>query len=185
MFLTGFVALNVDLSSQATLAQTKEPTQIKMPEIIVLGADAKFGKVTFNHVKHNGGEYSADGAGPIACIACHHAAQPVAELAKYPPLKTAWPADRTTTLTAELFTKDPKAAGVAACRDCHARVGQIPKLISEIPVVKEPGTTTLLRLTNQMAFHRACDVCHFEVKIQRPDSKVPNATRCDSCHKRT
>ncbi len=185
LLVMGFVALNVDLSPEVAHAQTNPPAQIKMPEVIVLAQDAKLGKVTFNHVKHNGGEYSADGAGPIACIGCHHAAQPVSELAKFPPLKTAWPADRTTTLTAELFNKDPKAAAVAACRDCHARVGQVPKLMPEIPVVKEPGTTTLLKMTNQMAFHKACDVCHFEVKIQRPDSKTPNATQCNSCHKRT
>src|SRR5687767_11798938 len=67
---------------------------IKMPEVIVLGKDAKLGSVTFNHVSHNGGKYSIDGTGPIACAECHHAAQPASELAKHPPLKTAWPADR-------------------------------------------------------------------------------------------
>lgn len=180
-----FVVSSVDMSSMRALAQIKEPTQIKMPEVIVLGQDSKLGKVTFNHVKHNGGDYTADGTGPIACIECHHTAQPAAELVKYPPLKTAWPADRTTTLTADLFNKDPKAAGVAACRDCHARVGQVPKLMPEIPVVKQPGSTTLLTLTNQMAFHKNCDVCHFEVRAQRPGIKAPNATQCTSCHKRT
>lgn len=157
----------------------------KIPEVIILANDSKLGKVTFNHLKHNGGDYSADGVGPIACIECHHTAQPAAELAKFPPLQTAWPADRTTTLTAELFKKDPAAAGVAACRECHARGGQTPKLLPTIPVVKQPGGTTLLTMTNQMAFHKACDVCHFEVKAQRPEVKVPSPTQCGSCHKRT
>ncbi len=76
----------------------------KIPDVIVLGKDSKLGSVTFNHVKHNGGEYSIDGTTAIGCVECHHTAQPAAELEKHPPLKTAWPADRTTTLTAELFT---------------------------------------------------------------------------------
>src|SRR5215213_8181859 len=93
--------------------------QTKIPEVIILGKDAKLGQITFNHVNHNGGKYSIDGTGPIACIECHHTAQPASTL--HAPLKTSWPTDRTTTLTAELFNKDPAAAGVAACRDCHAR----------------------------------------------------------------
>jgi cytochrome c553 len=176
------------ISSERPKAQTQpaNAAQVvtKIPEVIILGSDAKLGKVTFNHVKHNGGEYSADGAGPIACVSCHHTAQPAAELVKFPGLQTVWPANRTTTLTAELFNKDPRAAGVAACRDCHARVGQTPKLMPAIPSVKQPGATTLLTMTNQMAFHKNCDVCHFEVNIQRPGTKVPDATKCNSCHKR-
>ena len=155
----------------------------KMPEVIILGKDSKLGSVTFNHVKHNSGEYSV--GGPIACIECHHTAQPKTELMKYPPLATEWPTGRTTTLTTELFMKDSKGAGVAACRDCHARAGDKPKLIPEIPIVKDPGSTTLTKLTNQLAFHQACDACHFQVSFNRVGSKVPNATKCLSCHKKT
>ncbi len=184
-FAFNLVSINlVRPSAQAQKSSVPVKDVTKIPEVIILANDAKLGKVTFNHVKHNGGDYSADGAGPIACIECHHAAQPASELVKFPPLATAWPADRTTTLTAELFKKDPAAAGVAACRDCHARVGQTPKLLPAIPVVKQAGGTTLLTLTNQMAFHKACDVCHFEVKAQRPEAKVPSPTQCASCHKR-
>jgi len=173
----GAAAFNFD---RIAVAQTQT-----MPEVIILGKDAKLGQVTFNHVKHNGGTYSIDGTGPIACIECHHVAQPPSALAAHPPLKTAWPAGRTTTLTADLFKKDPAAAGVAACRDCHARANTTPKLMPEIPVVKHESSTALITLTNQQAFHRACDGCHVEVRLQNPASKAPSATSCMSCHKRT
>ena len=45
-----------------------QTVQTKMPEVIILGKDAKLGQVTFNHVSHNGGKYSIAGTGPIACI---------------------------------------------------------------------------------------------------------------------
>lgn len=173
-----------DLSAVRGLAQTKAIDQ-KMPEVIILAKDAKFGTVTFNHVSHNGGKYSIDGTGPIACIECHHTAQPATELVKFPPLKTAWPSDRTTILTADLFAKDPAKAGVAACRDCHARAQQTPKLIAEIPVIKHEASSALITLTNQQAFHRNCDGCHIAVQEQNPTSIAPKATNCMSCHKRS
>lgn len=155
----------------------------KMPEVIVLGKVGKQGIVTFNHVKHNSGEYSL--GGPIACIECHHTAQPASQIAKYPPLQTDWPKGRTTTLTAELFAKDPNGAGVAACRDCHARVGDKPKLMAEIPILKDPGSPLLVKLTNQLAIHQTCDSCHFQISFNKPDSKVPSVTNCKTCHKRS
>jgi cytochrome c553 len=69
--------------------------------------------------------------------------QPAAEVQKHPPLKTSWPADRTTTLTGELFAKGPAAAGVAACRNCHARAGEVPKLLSAIPEIKHESSTAI------------------------------------------
>src|SRR4030095_2047579 len=149
---TGFSAvmfIGSELAGEKTAAQVA----VKMPEVIVLAKDNKLGPVTFNHISHNGGKYSIDGTGPIACIECHHTAQPGSEVAKHPPLKTSLPADRTTTLTSELFTKDPAAAGVAACRDCHARAGQTPKLLPAIPEIKHESSTTMISLTNQQAFH--------------------------------
>src|SRR5947208_1402299 len=73
----------------------------KLPEVIQLGKEAKLGVVNFNHAAHATKNRNIEGTAPIACIECHHTAQPAAEVAKHPPLKTAWPADRTTTLTAE------------------------------------------------------------------------------------
>jgi len=163
-----------------TLAQEVK----KMPETIILGKDAKLGQITFNHVSHNGGKYSVSGTGPIACTECHHTAQPAAELEKRPPLKTSWPAGRTTTLTADLFAKDPNGAGVAACHECHARAGMTPKNLPAIPKIKLESGTGDVELTNQQAFHRACTSCHAEVKKNNPASKGPTAMQCTACHKK-
>lgn len=157
----------------------------KIPEVIVLGQEAKLGRVTFNHRKHNGGTYSIDGTGPIACVECHHVARPASELVKLPPLKTAWPADRTTTLTEELFLKDPAAAQVQACRTCHVRQGGTPKLVSQIPEIKHESSTALIQLINQQAFHRNCTGCHTEAKKQKPTMKGPTALQCTMCHKKS
>ncbi|HEX6127153.1 MAG TPA: cytochrome c3 family protein [Pyrinomonadaceae bacterium] len=172
-----------EIAGERVAAQAKP--DIKMPDVVVLAKDSKLGSVTFNHVSHNGGKYSIDGTGPIACIECHHVAQPASEIAKHPPLKTAWPADRTTTLTAELFTKDPAGAGVAACRDCHARAAETPKLIPAIPEIKHEGSTAMISLTNQQAFHRNCAGCHTEAKKDKPAIKAPTTMQCTMCHKRT
>ncbi len=166
-----------------TLAQKAD--EQKMPEVIVLGKDAKLGQVTFSHAKHNGGTYSITPGSPIACISCHHTAQPAAEIAKHAPLKTAWPADRTTSLTAELFAKDAKAAGVAGCRECHARTGEKPKLLDAIPEIKHEGSPALITLNNMTALHRTCAGCHGEVRKTVATSKGPIQTQCTMCHKKT
>lgn len=173
-----------ELLSSRTNAQTAPAPPQTMPDIIVLGKDAKLGQVTFNHKSHNGGKYSIDQNGPIECISCHHTAQPQSEIAKHPPLKTSWPADRTTTLTADLWAKDPQNAGVAGCRDCHARAGEKPKLMDKIPEIKHEGSTAIISVTNQQAFHRACAGCHTEVKKTRPNSTGPTTTQCTMCHKK-
>lgn len=184
VFLTaGIVGSKGYFSTIKSAAQSTPQDDVKMPQVVTLGTDAKLGKVTFDHVKHNGGAYSIDGTGPIACIECHHTAQPAAEIAKHPPLKTAWPAERTTTLTAELFSKGAAAAGVAACRDCHARAGETPKLIAAIPEIKHEASTALITLTNQQAFHRTCAGCHTEV-AKTKKIKAPTAMQCTQCHKK-
>jgi len=173
------VLLGSEIGGETALAQ------VKMPDVIVLAKDSKLGAVTFNHVSHNGGKYSIDGTGPIGCTECHHVAQPAAELVKHPPLKTAWPADRTTTLTADLFAKDPSAAGVAACRSCHARTGETPKLLSAIPEIKHESSTAMITLNNQQAFHRNCAGCHTEAAKEKAAIKAPKTMQCTMCHKRT
>lgn len=157
----------------------------KMPEVVILGKDAKLGQVAFSHVKHNGGTYTITPGTPIACTTCHHTARPAAEFAKLAPLKTSWPADRTTTLTAEVFAKDPKGAGVASCRDCHARADQKPKLLDKIPEIKHEGSAAAMTMTNMQAFHRTCSGCHGEVRKTVPLSKGPIQTQCIMCHKKT
>ena len=159
-------------------------TPLKMPTTLTLGTDAKLGPVAFNHAAHAQGTRNIAGTGPIACVECHHAAQPAAEVAKHPPLKTAWPADRTTTLTAELVEKDPASVGVVGCRSCHARAGMKPSALPEIPTIKHESSPAAVTLTNQQAFHRSCAACHDEVVKQRPDAKAPKTTQCMACHKK-
>jgi cytochrome c553 len=159
-------------------------SQTKAPETIVLAKDAKLGQVAFNHMKHATENRSADLSKPIACVDCHHTAQPAAEAAKRPPHKTAWPADRTTTLTMDLLDKDPNALG-AKCTDCHARTGEKSKLLPEIPSVKLEGGTEPTVMNNQQAFHHACGDCHDAVAKAKPDSTGPTSKKCTACHKKT
>ncbi len=182
-FTAASVLVLIELTVKSGLAQQADVS--KMPEVITLGNDAKLGQVTFSHAKHNGGAYTITPGTPISCVSCHHTARPAAEVAKLPPLKTSWPADRTTTLTAELFAKDPKSAGVASCRDCHARADQKPKLIDKIPEIKHESSAAPVAMTNMQAFHRTCVGCHTEVKKTMPAAKGPTQMQCTMCHKKS
>lgn len=178
LLITNSSSITSDVSAQGG----KKP-----PETIILAKEAKLGQVTFNHVDHFTKNRSADGTKPIACVECHHTAQPASEAAKRPPHKTAWPADRTTTLTAELLEKDPNAPAVNVCTDCHARADTKPKLLPEIPQLKFEGSAEPTILTNQQAFHRNCGGCHDEVVKARPslDPPPPTSKKCVACHKKT
>lgn len=156
----------------------------KLPEVIMLGTEAKLGSTKFNHLDHATKNRCVDGTMQIACVECHHTAQPAAEAVKHPPHKTAWPADRTTTLTAELLEKDPNAPVVNVCRDCHARADTKPKLLPEIPQVKFEGSAEPTIMTNQQAFHHACGSCHDEVAKKKPDTTAPTSKKCMQCHKK-
>ena len=157
----------------------------KPQDVYTLSQSAKLGAVKFSHINHVTKNLSVDGTKPIDCIECHHTAQPAAEVAKHPPHKTAWPADRTTTLTAELLEKDPNAAGVALCTDCHARAGEKPKLLPEIPTLKLESAAEPVVLNNQQAFHRNCGGCHDEVAKAKPATTAPTSKKCVACHKKT
>jgi len=157
----------------------------KPPETITLGADVKLGAIKFNHLDHITKNRSVDGTAQIACVECHHTAQPAAEAVKHPPHKTVWPADRTTTLTAELLEKDPKAPAVNVCRDCHAKTDTKPTLLPDIPQVKFEGSAEPTVMTNQQAFHRNCGSCHDEVAKKRADTTAPTSKKCMVCHKKT
>jgi len=157
----------------------------KPPETITLGADVKLGAVKFNHLDHITKNRSVDGTTQLACVECHHTAQPASEAVKHPPHKTVWPADRTTTLTAELLEKDANAPVVNVCRDCHAKTDTKPKLLPEIPQVKFEGSAEPTILTNQQALHRNCGSCHDEVAKKKPDTTGPTSKKCMVCHKKT
>ena len=155
------------------------------PDTIVLAKEAKLGPVNFNHLKHITENRSPDGTKKIECIECHHTAQPAAEALKHPPHKTVWPADRTTTLTAESLANDANMT-VVICTDCHARADQKPKLLPEIPRLKFEGAAEETIMTNQQAFHRNCGGCHDEVVKARPalDPAPPTSKKCVACHKK-
>jgi hypothetical protein len=180
-----FAILLVSSTSTSTTGVSAQDGK-KPPEVITLGADAKLGQIKFNHLDHITKNRSADGTKQLACVECHHTAQPVAEAVKHPPHKTVWPADRTTTLTAELLEKDGNALG-AVCRDCHAKTDTKPKLLPEIPQVKFEGSAEVTIMTNQQAFHRNCGGCHDAVMKARPDLTPPPPTskKCVACHKKT
>ena len=176
------VAVNFAIDgANATSAVTKEGRQPQ--EVYKLSPEAKLGLVTFSHLNHVS-KYALDGTTSIACVNCHHTAQPVAEAVKHPPHKTVWPADRTTTLTADLFEKDANAPAVNGCRDCHARAGEKPVVLATIPQLKMEGDAEAVSLTNQQAFHRSCGGCHDAVVKKRSDATAPTSKKCTACHKK-
>jgi hypothetical protein len=168
----------------SSLVINRTNSQGKIPDTIVLAKESKLGQVTFNHAKHATENRSEDLKGPIACVECHHSAQPAAEAVKHPPHKTVYPADRTTTLTVDLLASDAKAVG-AICTDCHARNGEKPKLLPEIPSVKLPGGSEPTVMTNQQAFHVNCGGCHDAVAKAKADTTAPTSKKCTTCHKKT
>jgi class III cytochrome C family protein len=161
-------------------AQTQTTT---LPETIVLAEKAALGKVSFSHSNHITKNYNIEGARPVQCVECHHVEQPESEAKKVGHL-TVYPSDRTTTLTAELLTKEPNTK-VTPCRSCHARKEEKPALLPKIPEIKSENSTAIITLTNQQAFHRACAGCHDQVVKARPDAKSPTTNKCTACHKKT
>lgn len=178
--LTGAVALV--FSSQIVTFDASAQGGKKPQDTYVLASEAKLGTVKFSHVDHITKNRSIESS-QVTCVECHHTAQPAADAAKHPPLKTAWPADRATTLTMELAEKDASAVG-ALCRDCHARADAKPKLLPEIPTIKLEVGTELVTLNNQQAFHRNCAGCHDEIAKTRTDVTPPTSKKCTACHKR-
>lgn len=164
--------------SDASLIQTKQP------DTLVLSEKAPLGRVTFSHTNHTTKNYNIEGQKPVACTECHHVEQPAEEAKKLPPHQTAYPPDRTTTLTAELLAKEPSTK-VVPCRSCHARKEEKPAVWPEIPQMKSENSTAMITLTNQQAFHRACAGCHDQAVKARPESKSPTTMKCVACHKKT
>lgn len=181
-------ALGMPFSASVPSFSTAGPSQDapavpkEIPDVIILAQDGKLGKVKFNHANHATKNYNIAGTGPIDCVECHHTAQPASEAAKHPPLKTAWPADRTTTLTKELLANDPNSVGHIACRNCHARAGTTPITLPAIPEIKASDSAAIVTLTNQLAFHRNCANCHADVLKNRKDIKGPTPQQCTKCH---
>ena len=172
-------ALRGGAASLAVQAQT-------MKDEYKLSTDSKKDKakslpLTFSHLNHSTKNYSVDGKSVVGCVECHHTDRPAAEAATHPPLKTADPADRTTTLTAETI-KDSKTPVVRGCRDCHAQEGEKPKFGDAIPEVTYEGDTDPTVLTNEEAYHRNCNTCHDAATQQRKLTTAPTGNECLKCH---
>jgi hypothetical protein len=166
----------------AVMRSTTNTQDAKKPQdVYTLATEAKLGPVKFSHVDHTTKNRAVDGT-QIACVACHHTAQPAAEAAKHPPHKTAWPADRTTTLTAELLN-DASAPPVNLCTECHARAEAKPKLLPEIPKMTAEGSAEPVVLNNQQAFHRSCGGCHDAI-AKTKETTAPTSKKCLACHKK-
>ena len=185
-FLVALVILGSATSvTESTAQNPSSPAGRKAQDVYMLGAEAKLGGVSFSHVNHVTKNRNLEGTAPMACVECHHTAQPASEVAKHPPLKTAWPRDRTTTLTAELFEKDPQAPEMVVCRDCHSRTDTKPRLLPELPQIKLEEGTALITLNNQQAYHRNCAGCHDEIVKNRKDVNPPTTKKCMACHMKT
>ncbi|HVS82065.1 MAG TPA: cytochrome c3 family protein [Pyrinomonadaceae bacterium] len=182
IFTILLVSSTSNLTSDVTAQDGKKPQ-----DTYTMATETKLGTVTYSHINHITKNRSVDGTKQLACVECHHTAQPASEAVKHPPHKTVWPADRTTTLTADLFEKDPNAPLVNVCRDCHARADTKPKALPEIPQVTFEGSAEPTIMTNQQALHRKCGGCHDEVVKARPDLTPPPPTskKCLACHKKT
>jgi hypothetical protein len=149
------------------------------PKEVVLGKDSqsdKYGEVAFNHENHATKNYGIDGKSVIACVECHHTDQPATAL--QPPLKTS---ERPVALTAKLL-EAADAKPVKGCRACHLQAGDDS---AAIPSVTYSGKTTPTKLTNEVAYHTNCNICHDKAIAARPalKGKAPGSNDCLPCHK--
>jgi len=163
-------------NASATLQEKESKTQ---PKETVLAKDSqsdKYGEVAFNHENHSTKKYSVDGQSVLACVECHHTDQPAAGLK--PPLKTS---ERNVILTAAVLqAADAKA--VKTCRACHLQAGDDSAPIPTVQYADKPAAT---KLTNEVAYHINCNVCHDKAIAARPalKGKAPGSNDCVPCHK--
>lgn len=170
----------VVIAGSAFNGQQEIPKESKtQPKEVLLDQDSqsdKYGEVPFNHENHATKPYSPDGKAVIACVECHHTDQPAAALQA--PLKTS---ERAAALTAKsLAAADAKP--VKTCRACHLQAGDDS---APLPTVTYAGKTTPTKLTNEVAYHTNCNICHDKAIAARPalKGKVPGSNDCLPCHK--
>ena len=169
------------IGSGSRFAATQDvPNESKtQPKEATLDKDSqsdKYGEVAFNHENHTTKNYSVDGKTVIACVECHHTDQPASALQA--PLKTS---ERAVALTAKLL-EAPDTKAVKGCRACHLQAGDDS---ASIPSVTYAGKTTPTKLTNEVAYHMNCNVCHDKAIAARPalKGKIPGSNDCLTCHK--
>ncbi len=176
----GCAAVIIAGSNSAFFSAQDIPKESKVqPKEVTLGKDSqsdKYGEVAFNHENHATKTYSPDGKTVLTCVECHHTDQPASGLK--PPLKTT---ERDVVLTtAVLQATDAKA--VKSCRGCHLQAGDDS---SPIPTVTYPGKPAPTKLTNEIAYHQNCNICHDNAIAARPalKGKTPGSNDCVPCHK--
>ncbi|MBA2705176.1 MAG: cytochrome c3 family protein [Blastocatellia bacterium] len=178
--MLAFIAVVIaGTNSQLSSAQTPEKESKTQPKEVVLDKDSqsdKYGEVPFNHENHSGKTYSPDGKTVLTCVECHHTDQPPADLK--PPLKTS---ERAVVLTAaSLAAADAKP--VKTCRACHLQAGDDSATTPTVTYADKPAPT---KLTNEIAYHTNCNLCHDKAIAARPvlKGKVPGSNDCFPCHK--
>ena len=160
-----------------TVFQEKESKT--QPKEVALSKDSqsdKYGEVPFNHENHTTKKYSVDGSTVLACVECHHTDQPPTGLKA--PLKTS---ERAVVLTAAVL-EAADAKPVKSCRACHLQAGDDS---ATIPSVQYPDKPAPTKLTNEVAFHINCNICHDRAIAARPalKGKAPGSNDCIPCHK--
>jgi cytochrome c553 len=145
--------------------------------------DTKWGEMLnpaalFDHSKHNSDVvHSYDGKTVTACVECHHTAQPSAP-AGQEYLKKFEAKEILTAATLEK-SKEP----VKSCRACHFQESSEetddypPKGVT---YPKKSGKPPSGKLTNFVAYHTNCILCHDVAKARDAKSKAP--TGCGDCH---
>ncbi|MFZ0063933.1 MAG: cytochrome c3 family protein [Pyrinomonadaceae bacterium] len=172
---TGLVIRDVAFSAAQDI-----PKESKVqPKEIVLSKDSqsdKYGDVPFNHETHSTKNYSPDGASVLACVECHHTDQPAAALKA--PLKTS---ERDVALTAALLAT-AESKPVKSCRACHLQAGDDSAPTPTITYAGKPAPT---KLTNEVAYHLNCNLCHDKALAARPalKGKAAGSNDCLPCHK--
>src|SRR5215218_285636 len=78
--VSAMLVLGVSSSGNEASAQEGK----KLPEVLTLAPESKLGSVKFSHTDHVTKNRSVDGTKPIACVECHHTAQPASEAVKHP-----------------------------------------------------------------------------------------------------
>ena len=170
LLLLAIGCVTVVVQEKASKVQPKEVTLAKDSQ------SDKYGEVAFNHENHATKKYSVDGQSVLTCVECHHTDQPAAGLKA--PLKTS---EREVVLTAEVLS-GADAKPVKSCRVCHLQAGDDSAPLPAVQYADKPAPT---KLTNEVAYHLNCNVCHDKAIAARPalKGKAPGSNDCLPCHK--
>lgn len=166
-------------SSLRPRANSQEKESKTQPKDITLSKDSqsdKYAEVPFNHENHATKPYNPEGTAVLTCVECHHTDQPAASLKA--PLKTS---ERPVTLTAAVLA-EADSKPVKSCRACHLQAGDDS---APMPTIQYPDKPAPTKLTNEVAYHINCNLCHDKALAARPTlkGKVAGSNDCIPCHK--